>query len=148
MKKPQIQTITICASASFFKKAIELEPELKKLGFKVELPPTALKMKRSNDFNVRHYKTWFKNPDDYKKKGFLLREHFDKVIRSDAVLILNYEKHGIKGYIGGNTLIEMGFAFHYKKPIYILNRISGLSYKEEILGFQPIFIDGDITKIV
>jgi dsDNA-binding SOS-regulon protein len=28
----------------------------------------------------------------------------------DAVLVVNLDKHGIKNYIGGNTLMEIGFA--------------------------------------
>lgn len=147
MDKPRIKTITICSSASFFKEAIKLEVKLRKLGFKVKMPLTALRMKRDNDFNIRHYKTWFKNPADYKKKTWLIKNHFNKIRKSDAVLILNYKKRGINGYIGGNTLIEMAIAFHYNKPIFILNRMSGLSFEEEILAFQPIFINGDIAKI-
>ena len=66
----------------------------------------------------------------------------------DAVLVLNYEKKGVPGYIGGNTLIEAAGGFHYKKPIYILNPISNdLSFKEEILGMRPVFLNGDLNKI-
>ena len=36
-----------------------------------------------------------------------------------------------------------------KKPIYILNPIvDNLNIKEEILGLQPKFLNGDLTKIV
>lgn len=34
---------------------------------------------------------------------------------SDAILVLNYDKKGIKNYIGGNTLMEMGFAHVHDK---------------------------------
>jgi len=70
-----------------------------------------------------------------------------KVAWSDAVLVINYDKNGIKGYIGGNTLMEIGLAFFLKKKIYLLNKIPELSYKEEILGVKPIIISGDLTKI-
>ena len=62
-------------------------------------------------------------------------------------MIANYDKNNIKGYIGGNTLMEMGLAFFLKKKIYLLNEIPELSYKEEILGVLPIILNGDLSKI-
>ena len=54
----------------------------------------------------------------------------------------------MNGYIGGNTLMEMAIAFHYKKPIYILNPISEkLGWKEEVLGMHPIFLNRAVEKI-
>lgn len=144
----KIKTIAICTSASFYKECLDIAKELKRLGFKVKIPKTALTMKRKNNFNVEDYKTWFKNNDDYKLKKDLMKLHFKKIIESDAILVLNNEKKGTKGYIGGNTLMEATIAFHYKKPIFILNEISDDSnIKEEILGMQPVFIKGDLRKI-
>ena len=62
-------------------------------------------------------------------------------------LVLNYDKNGVKNYIGGNTLMEMGLAFFLKKKIYLLNQIPKLSYKEEVLGMRPIILGGDFSKI-
>lgn len=146
MKK--IKTITICSSAYFYRQAFDIKKELENLGFKVLVPLTAQKMQKSGDFNVDNHKTWFKNPVDYKIKTKLMNNHFKKVMAGDAILILNYEKRGQKGYIGGNVLMEMAIAFLNKKPIYILNPISEDSnIKEEILGLGPKFINGDLTKI-
>jgi hypothetical protein len=146
MKK--IKTITICSRASHYRQVLEIEKELKKLGFKIKIPKTANTMKRNNDFDVSHYKTWFKNKNDYHKKTKLMLGHFKKVIESDAILITNFEKNGIKGYIGGNTLMEMLVAFLNKKPIYIYNKPSEkLSTIEEIYGLKPKIINGDLTKI-
>ncbi|MGC9968522.1 MAG: hypothetical protein ABSC29_02205 [Minisyncoccia bacterium] len=145
MKK---KAITICSSAAFFAQALDAEKQLKKMGFAVKLPYTALKMKKSGDFRVETYKTWFKDPKSYSRKSWLMKNHFRKVMKSDAVLVINHEKNGVPGYIGGNTLIEMTIAFHYKKPIYVLNPISDdLGFKEEIFGLQPIFLNGDLGKI-
>jgi len=140
--------ITLCASASHFKKVVELEEELRKLGFIVKIPLTAAKMKKSNNYDVGFYKTWFKNNADYKKKTLLIKDHFKKVIEADAVLVVNAEKNGIEGYIGGNTLMELTLAFHYKKPIFVLNNISeDLTIKEEIFALNAKFINGDLKKI-
>jgi hypothetical protein len=62
--------------------------------------------------------------------------------------VLNHEKNGIVGYIGGNTLIEMGVAFYLGKKIYLYDPIPEMSYTEEILGMKPTVIDGDLSRIV
>ncbi len=142
------KTITICSSAAFFSKALEVGEELKKLGFGVKLPHTAQRMKQSGDFRVETYKTWFKNKKDYARKRWLINSHFRKVISCDAILVVNEKKNGVGGYIGGNTLMEMAIAFHYKKPIYILHPVSeALGWKEEVFGVHPIFLNGKVEKI-
>jgi len=83
----------------------------------------------------------------WQEKERAMRDHFDKVEWADAVLILNYSKRDIENYIGANTFLEMGLAFHLKKTIYLLNKVPEISYKEEILGMRPIVIDNDLTKI-
>src|SRR3989338_7716755 len=133
----KIKVITICCSASFYGQALEVQEELRKKGFTVRIPHTANKMKKSGDFKIETYKTWYKNPKDYSKKAKLMREHFKKVIEADAILVLNYGKKGVRGYIGGNTLMEMALAFHYKKPIFVMNPVFESSpLYEEILGMR------------
>src|SRR5680860_146206 len=128
-------TVVICSSVSFYEKVVEVEKELKNLGFKVVIPLTATKMKKTGDFKVETYKTWETNPENYKRKAFLTKTHFEKVEKGDVVLILNYKKNGKNGYIGGAVLMEMAVAFYFKKPIYILNPIDESSkYKEELYG--------------
>lgn len=147
MKK--IKTITLCSSASFYKDILKIEKELKDLGFKVKIPLTARKMDKSGNFKVESYKTWFKNPKDYNRKNFLMKNHFKKIINSDAILVINNKKKGINGYVGANGLMEMGLAFHYKKPIYLLNKIEDdFWFTEEILGMFPTFLNGKIENII
>lgn len=147
MKK--IKTITICSSASFYREVLEIEKQIKKLGYKVEVPQTAKKMEKNNNFNVDYYKTWFKNKEDYKKKTKLMNDHFKKVVEGDAILVVNNEKNGIKGYIGGNALMEMTLAHYFKKKIFIWNDIAnGSSFEEEIKGLNPVFIHQDLSKII
>lgn len=78
-----------------------------------------------------------------------IREHWEVIKDCDMVLILNYDKHGIAGYIGGNSFLEMGFAYILKKPIYLLNPIPKMPYYEtEIIAMKPIVIDGDLNKVI
>lgn len=147
MKKSK-KIITICASAAHYRQVLVIEKELKKLGFAVKIPNTANIMRRTNDFDVSHYKTWYKNKEDYIKKTKLIQAHFKKVLTADAILVVNFEKHGLQGYIGGNVLMEMTLAFYFKKPIYIYNDIvEELSIKEEVYGLQPVFIKQDLQVI-
>jgi hypothetical protein len=144
-----MKTITICTSASFYRQAIEVADRLEPAGLHVSLPHTATKMKASGDFDVSHYKTWYDDVADYHKKAQLMRRHFDEVAAGDAVLVLNYDKHGVPNYIGGNVLMEMALAFYLKKPIYIMNDAPADSpFLEEILGMTPVLLRGKLDQLI
>jgi nucleoside 2-deoxyribosyltransferase len=76
-----------------------------------------------------------------------IREHFKRIDKADAILVLNYEKKGIPNYIGGNTFLEMGHAFGLGKKIFLLYPIPDMDYNVEMRALQPIILDGDISKI-
>lgn len=83
-----------------------------------------------------------------KRENNYLHEHYKHILESDAVLIVNGEKHGIKNYIGGNVLMEMGQAYVNHKKIFFLNGMpSGLPYMPEIEAMDPICLHGDLVKI-
>jgi hypothetical protein len=147
MSKPKI--VTICSSASFYKQAIEAAELLEQKGISSILPASAREMKQSGNFAVSDSKTWLKNPDDYHKKTAYIRGHLDEVAAGDAILVLNYEKHGQANYIGGNVLMEMALAFYLKKPIYILNDLPTDSiFQEEIIGLEPIILRGQLDRLI
>lgn len=146
--KNKKKIITICSSASFYRQVLETEAVLKEMGYLVLIPLTANKMKKSGDFRVETYKTWFKDPKNYARKTFLTKHHFNKIVRGDAILVLNYEKNRVKGYIGGAVLCEMAIALNFKKKIYVLNPIDkSCSYAEEIYAMQPIILNGNLSLI-
>ncbi len=73
------------------------------------------------------------------------------ISKMDAVLVLNFdkEKDGIihKNYIGGATFLEMYDAFRLNKKIFLYNDVpDGLLY-DEIDGFNPIIINGNLDLI-
>jgi hypothetical protein len=143
-----MKIITICSSANFYKQVVVVQEELEKLGYTVLIPATAIKMKQSGDFNVEHYKTWFGDANDYHKKTALMRGHFDEVNKGDIILVLNYEKHGVENYIGGNVLMEMALAFYQNKPIFVMNDIpSESSFLEEIIGLGAIPLHGNLAEL-
>jgi hypothetical protein len=145
--------ITICGSIAFSNEALSVKEKLEKFGHEVRLWPLRLKDENGQPISVTEfYKIRRVAADDEKwvwdRKAEAIIEHFDKVVWSDAILVANYDKNDVKGYIGGNTLMEMGLAFFLKKKIYLLNSIPEMSYKEEILGVKPVIINGDLAKIV
>lgn len=143
-----MKTIVICSSVAFYRKAVDLQEELQKQGYTALVPDGATKMKKTGNFAVSSSKTWFENPEDYHKKAKLMRDHFDKVAKGDAVLILNDEKHGVANYIGGNVLMEMSLAFYLNKPIYILNDIPEDSpFVEEIIGMGSVPLHGKLEAL-
>ncbi|MDP3992633.1 MAG: hypothetical protein Q8Q05_00195 [bacterium] len=59
-----------------------------------------------------------------------------------------YDKHGIKNYIGGNTFLEMGFAHILNQKIFLLNPVPEMPYYQtEIVAMRPVVINGDFAKI-
>lgn len=77
-----------------------------------------------------------------------IREFWREMQGADAVLVLNYDKNGIKNYIGGNTLMEIGFAHILNQKIFLLNSIPEIPYyKTEIEATKPIIINGDFSLI-
>lgn len=145
-KTPHI--IAVCASVSHYPHLPEIASQLKKLGYKVILPKTARKMIKTKEFDAEKHKTWYKDPSLYKIKTKLIKAHLKEIEKCDAILVTNYEKNRLNGYIGGNVLIEMAAAFIGKKPIFILNPIDeNLGIKEEVYGLNSIFLEGKLENI-
>lgn len=77
-----------------------------------------------------------------------IRKHYDLITNSGAILVLNHDKKGVKNYIGGNSLMEMGFAHIHNKKIFLLNPVPELSYSDEISAMTDIVLNGDLNKII
>lgn len=77
----------------------------------------------------------------------LIRGYFEKIKQHDCLLVVNAKKKGLEGYIGGNTLIEMAFAFVLHKPIYLLYDIPDIAYRSEIEAMQPVILKGNVSQL-
>ena len=85
---------------------------------------------------------------DQKYHQDAIREYWRMMQGADAVLVLNYDKRGVKNYIGGNTLMEIGFAHMLNQKIFLLNPIPDIPYyKTEIEAMRPVIINGDFSFI-
>ena len=134
--------VTICGSMQFHKEMETARDALLARGFRVYVPGEVDDLSK-NEF--------YMNSDDdrigAKIEYDLIREHFRKVEIADAILILNYEKKGIPGYIGGNTFLEMGYAFGLGKQVYLLNPIPKMDYYTEMVAIQPTILHGNLKKL-
>ena len=83
-----------------------------------------------------------------KQEGDLIRNYFNEIKNSDAVLIVNISKNGIENYIGGNALIEMAFAHVLDKKVYLLNPVPTMNYKDEINTMSPEILNGDLSRVI
>ncbi len=146
--------IIICASIDFTPKIKEVAEILTKQGHDVDIPFTSQRI-INGELTLEDYlkeknengDTAFRESALRKIRDDVIKKHYKKISESDAILVLNFDKKGIPNYIGGNTLIEMGFAYVLDKTIYLYNDIPNISYTDEIKAMQPIVIDGDLLKI-
>jgi len=132
--------ITICGSIKFYKDMLTAQKKLEKLGHVVLMPTKAKGVDYwSNDNKARV---------EAKKKFEFISEHFDKIEKSGAILVVNITKGEIKNYIGANTFLEMGFAYYRKKKIFTLNPLPEQPYiTDELLTFDPIVLNGKLNSI-
>lgn len=151
--------ITICGSIGFYKEIESARDELVKYGHKVKIPELALEAPKEFGGGKKVYFGQYIEQNGgidafpagheiWNMKEGAINDHYEKIDWCDGILVVNHEKRSINGYVGGNTLIEIGVAFYLKKKIYILNPVSSeLSYKQEILGMKPTIIGGDFSLL-
>ena len=139
--------IYVLGSTSFMKEMVDAKNQLCVVGFDGWIHPHYEAFVRGE--KPEHIARW-KNGERtaLKRENNYFHEHYKNILGSDAVLIVNGEKHGIKNYIGGNVLMEMGQAYvNYKKIFFLNNMPSGLSYMDEIEAMDPICLFGDLNNI-
>jgi hypothetical protein len=107
--------IMLCASFQFAAEMLEVKEDLEGIGHDVVLMEDAYTyakrphLKQDKAFETR------KTKDDN-----VLRSMFEMLAGCDGILVLNYTKKGIQGYIGASTLMEIGVAYYLKKQIYLM----------------------------
>ena len=135
--------IAICGSISFYDQMKIISKKLKSLGFEKTYMP--IKMG-----SVKHQWKEELTADESGNRKIaldLIKKHYYKILSADCILVVNLPKKGVEGYIGGNTFLEMGFAFVLGKPIFLMNPIPEISYEAEIKGMRPILINNDLSKV-
>jgi len=137
--------ITICGSMSFAKQMLDAKTKLEEMGHSVQIPD-------DTDFHISQ-------PgfiDDLEAdlahciEKDLMRNHMKRVAEADAILVLNYPKNGIDGYIGTSSFMEMGIAYYLKKNIFLFNPpppMEKVRWAIEVRLTQPTVINGDLSLI-
>lgn len=135
-------TITICASMVFAEKMLAVKKELEKIGHKIYISDYAIAYQGKTRKEIVKSTIYDKIHQD------AIRNHWRKIKKSQAILVLNYDRKGISNYIGGNTLLEIGFAYILHKKIFLLNPIPSIDfYRSEIVAVKPVILNGDLKKI-
>ena len=134
--------VVICGSMSASKEMVRVKEMLSNLGHNVVLPDFTEDYAQMNSLEeVLSESTRNKVEHD------LIKGYYNKIKDSEAILVVNKEKKGVKGYVGGNSFLEIGFAFVLNKKIFLLNEIPDMNYKDEIEAMSPIVLNGDLKKI-
>jgi hypothetical protein len=135
--------IAICASMVFTDKMLEVKNQLKELGHEVHISSFVNEYVGKSEKEKEEITIYHKTQKD------AIRKFYEKIKISDAILVLNYDRRGINNYIGGNTLMEIGFAHVLEKKIFLMNPIPDIEYyRSEIESVRPVIIYGDLTKII
>lgn len=130
----------------FSKEMLEAKKKLEELGHIAEVPCDAQEFAAdfamTTDNHEKNYK-WCIDND-------IIRKCFNSIAESDAILLLNYPKNGLDGYVGASGLMEIGLAYYLNKKIFLLYPPpppEEVKYSHEILIMQPIILNGDLTLI-
>ena len=137
--------IFIVCSTSFYNKIKPIKEELERKNYKVLLPNSYEESTTDHDYsNITNeeYISFFKEMYNLSR---------NKISGIDAILVLNFdkEKNGIinKNYIGASTFLEMYEAFMQNKKIFIYNDYPNNMLLDEIKGFNPIILNGDLDNM-
>lgn len=137
--------IQICGSMTFAKQMREAKKVLEKKGHTVTIPT-------NTDYHIED-PTFVDNLEDNLRhciENDTIKENFNLVADADAILVVNYPKNNMDGYIGASTLMEIGIAHFLGKKIFLLHKIPSFDtvrWAHEVTIMQPIIINGDIEKI-
>jgi len=148
--KPK-KKIVVVGSVELADKLVDIAEKLEIAGFETEVPHIVNRIKKG-EFTLEEFKQWKKESGgdiSFRKKSKVdyIKRYFNLIKESDAILVVNFDKNGVSNYIGGNALMELGFAYVLEKPIFLFNPIPKMQYTDEILAVDPIVINGDLSKI-
>ena len=135
----------ICGSMTYAKEMLKAKEKLEEMDHIVKIPTDAHEI-ANGDHNHDDLEADYIHCID----NDIMRTHFKFIEESDAVLILNHDKNGIKGYIGTASLMEIGLAHYFYKKIFLLQELPHRSehrWVHEVRIMQPVIINGDFSKI-
>jgi hypothetical protein len=140
--------IYVLGSNSFVKEMVGAKDELRKLGYDGWIHPEYILIANGQGDKEKLHREENGEHAAVKRENNYLKVHYKHILESDAILIVNLEKKGLKNYIGGNVLIEMGQAHVNDKKIFFSHGMPTESaYLDEIQAMDPICLHGDLKNI-
>ncbi len=133
--------IGIAGSMQFVEKILEIRDKLRKLGHDAFVTDLHKALVGKTEEELEKIKLYQKYNRD------AIRVFWKAMQGADALLVMNLDKNNVKNYIGGNTLMEIGFAHVLNQKIFLWNPIPDMNYRTEIEAVKPVVIDGDISRI-
>ena len=133
--------IFIACSKHFYHRIPDIKSELEEYGHQVSMP---------NSYDMPMLEEFMK------KKGLeahvqwkteMLKRDKQNIAPNDALLVLNFEKNKQLNYIGGATFLEIFRAWEMNKKLFLYNPIPDNIFKDELIGMNPIVLNGDLTKV-
>jgi hypothetical protein len=125
---------------AFYDKLDYFKNNLESMGHEIYLP---------NCHDCPETEAKYRGTDKHSEwKASMIKRSEEVISKMDAVLVLNYDKNGQKNYIGGATFLEIYDAFRMNKKIYFVNPLPEGMLKDELIGFSPIIIHGDLNKVI
>ena len=132
--------ILLICSKSFYNHLSHYKQKLENLKHEVFMP---------NCWDAPETESKYRNtPEHHLFKAKMFKQSEETIKNMDAVLVLNFNKNGQENYIGGATFLEIYDAFRLNKKIYFVNEIPNNMLKDELIGFNPIIIKNDLSKII
>ena len=137
--------ITVVGSMAFAGKMVETYRKLREMGHEPQMREGVFGIA---DGTARELIEGIRQDHGALKRRLdIIRSWHDLIVAGDAILVCNFDKNGIKNYIGGNTLMEIGFAHVNRKKVFLLNPIPDMPYTPEIKAMVDVVLDGRLEGI-
>jgi len=133
--------IILCTSKAFIRDAETIAHDLERMGHSVHVPA------RMEVWGDHAKEKAQESLHEFTHEFQYMHEHFERIKQSDGLIVLNFQKYGIPGYVGGGMLMDMGFAHAMRKPIFLLYPIPRLPYQDEIEITDPVILHGSIAPL-
>ena len=128
-------------SKYFYEKIPPIKENLEQLGHEITLP---------NSFEDAFYEEKMKaqsKEDHISFKQEMYKLQNKKIAEIDGLVVLNFEKNGQANYIGGATFMEISKAWELGKKLFFYNPIPESILTDELIGFDPIIINGNLSLV-
>jgi hypothetical protein len=130
--------ISICGSMAFLDQFEALAAALRADGFTVCTPVREEAGARWEEMVFEHAVAL--------KAGYV-SGYLEEIRSSALVLIANYAKGDVAGYVGANSLIEAAFGFALGKPVVFLFEPGEQPCRLEALALMRSCLNGDISNL-